>query len=93
MKTKAPLCLFAIVFGIVLVCLWLLVLPALAFSAANFTVDTSLDEQDGSCSDGDCSLRDAIALTAPDDTILFDPSLAGQIIPSPSAPSSISIIT
>ncbi len=38
---------------------------------ATLTVDTALDESDGSCSDGDCSLRDAIALANPGDTILF----------------------
>lgn len=30
--------------------------------AATFTVNTTTDENDGSCIDGDCSLRDAIAL-------------------------------
>jgi CSLREA domain-containing protein len=39
--------------------------------AAIITVNTSVDEQDGSCSDGDCSLRDAIQLANPDDTINF----------------------
>jgi CSLREA domain-containing protein len=39
--------------------------------AANITVDTLLDENDGSCSDGDCSLRDAIQLANADDTIDF----------------------
>jgi CSLREA domain-containing protein len=33
--------------------------PALA---ATFTVDTTTDELDGSCADGDCSLRDAVSL-------------------------------
>ena len=33
--------------------------------AATITVDTPLDEQDGSCSDLDCSLRDAIDLADP----------------------------
>ncbi len=40
--------------------------------AATFNVNTTIDELDGSCSDGDCSIRDAIALAnaAPDlDTI------------------------
>jgi CSLREA domain-containing protein len=43
--------------------------------AATLTVDTLTDEADGSCSDGDCSLRDAIALAnsnAGPDTIGFD---------------------
>jgi uncharacterized repeat protein (TIGR01451 family)/CSLREA domain-containing protein len=40
--------------------------------AASFTVDTTTDEYDGSCFDGDCSLRDAIIEAndnAEDDTI------------------------
>jgi CSLREA domain-containing protein len=32
---------------------------------AQIFVDTTVDEADGSCSDGDCSLRDAIALAPP----------------------------
>jgi len=39
--------------------------------AATVTVDTPADENDGSCSDGDCSLRDAIATANSDDTIDF----------------------
>lgn len=35
------------------------------------TVNTDVDENDGSCSDGDCSLRDAIAVASPGDTIVF----------------------
>ena len=38
--------------------------------AATFTVDTVVDESDGSC-DTDCSLRDAIALAASEDTIFI----------------------
>src|SRR4030042_357843 len=48
--------------------------------AATLTVDTLTDEADGSCGDGDCSLRDAIALAeanAGPDTIEFD--VAGTI--------------
>ncbi|MBN1178467.1 MAG: hypothetical protein JXD18_04600, partial [Anaerolineae bacterium] len=30
-----------------------------AAPAATLTVDTAVDENDGSCNDGDCSLRDA----------------------------------
>ena len=40
-------------------------------NAATLTVNTLLDEADGSCSNGDCSLRDAIALVNPGDTIQF----------------------
>jgi CSLREA domain-containing protein len=48
--------------------------------AADFTVDTLTDEADGSCSDDDCSLRDAMALADANgvpDTIAF--SVAGTI--------------
>ena len=48
--------------------------------AAVLTVDTLTDEADGSCGDGDCSLRDAIALVNSNvgpDTIDF--SVAGTI--------------
>ena len=42
-----------------------------AVHAAALTVDTLLDENDGSCSDGDCSLRDAIQVAVAGDTITF----------------------
>jgi CSLREA domain-containing protein len=38
---------------------------------ALLTVDTLADENDGSCGDGDCSLRDAIAVAQTGDTIDF----------------------
>ena len=41
-------------------------------------VNTLLDENDGSCSDDDCSLRDAIQVANPGDTINF--SVTGTII-------------
>ena len=47
------------------------ILPLPALTAA-ITVDTLIDESDGSCTDGDCSLRDAIAVAAAGDTINFD---------------------
>ena len=40
-------------------------------SLAGPEVDTLNDEADGSCADGDCSLRDAIATASPGDTITF----------------------
>jgi CSLREA domain-containing protein len=45
--------------------------------AAVYTVNTVLDENDGSCSDGDCSLRDAIILanSPGSDIIDFDTSI------------------
>ena len=48
--------------------------------AATITVDTVTDENDGSCAHGDCSLRDAIQIAAPDDTIVFAAALSGQTI-------------
>ena len=37
--------------------------------AADLTVNTFIDESDGSCSDGDCSIRDAIAVASSGDQI------------------------
>lgn len=51
-----------------------LTMPAAAVEAApsgTLIVDTLLDENDGSCGDGDCSLRDAIATAASGDTVTF----------------------
>jgi CSLREA domain-containing protein len=47
-------------------------------NAAHLSVDTLSDELDGSCVDGDCSLRDAIQVAASGDTITF--SVTGSII-------------
>ena len=52
-----------------------------AAPASTFIVDTLIDENDGSCSDGDCSLRDAIALANDGNTIHFN--LSGEILLSP----------
>ncbi|MCA9984210.1 MAG: hypothetical protein KDE59_07950, partial [Anaerolineales bacterium] len=43
--------------------------PAAPLQAATLTVDTFVDERDFSCADGDCSLRDAVIVAAPGDTI------------------------
>ncbi len=56
-----------------------------AAPAASYTVDTTADETDGSCSDGDCSLRDAILLAnsnAGSDTITFGRSLGDIVLSS-----------
>jgi len=45
--------------------------------SAVITVNTLADENDGSCSDGDCSLRDAIQVAGDGDTIIF--SVSGTI--------------
>jgi CSLREA domain-containing protein len=48
--------------------------------AAAYTVNTTSDENDGSCSDDDCSLRDAMLLaTNPGDTINFSISGCGGV--------------
>src|SRR5690349_20241996 len=49
-----------------------------AHAATTYTVDTPVDENDGSCSDGDCSLRDAIALASNGNTIQFAQSMNGE---------------
>ena len=51
--------------------------PVQTTRAATITVDTLSDENDGSCSNGDCSLRDAIEVAAGGDTIDF--SVTGTI--------------
>ena len=48
-----------------------------AAAQATWTVDTLADASDGSCADGDCSLRDAIALATAGDAIEF--GVAGTI--------------
>ncbi|HSH01238.1 MAG TPA: choice-of-anchor Q domain-containing protein, partial [Anaerolineae bacterium] len=55
---------------------------------ADLTVDTLVDEVDGSCSDGDCSLRDAVALVPAGGVIDFaelgsvslDPALGSLVV-------------
>ena len=54
----------------------------------SITVNTLVDEQDGSIVDGDASLRDAIAIAASGDTIDF--SVTGTIQLTTSAMSVIS---
>ncbi|MBN1261617.1 MAG: CSLREA domain-containing protein [Anaerolineae bacterium] len=54
-----------------------MILEPLPAQAATITVDTLTDEDDGSCTDGDCSLRDAIAVAAAGDAIDF--SVTGTI--------------
>ena len=52
-----------------------LLLPAVpaARAAATVTVDVTTDTYDGSCADGDCSLRDGIATAGSGGTVLLPP--------------------
>ena len=63
-----------------LVITWLGTLPTPTARAATITVDNLTDGNDGSCSDGDCSLREAVDDATGGDTITFDSSLAGGTI-------------
>ncbi|MGB2955975.1 MAG: choice-of-anchor Q domain-containing protein, partial [Anaerolineales bacterium] len=63
-----------------LFCAYWGVLPAHTVRAATITVDNLTDGNDGSCSDGDCSLREAVDDATGGDTITFDSSLAGETI-------------
>jgi len=59
--------------GFVIFLLLLAVLPAdFANAATIWTVDTIVDEKDDSCTDGDCSLRDAVTTAVAGDTIRFN---------------------
>lgn len=53
------------------------IVPLQPVNATTRTVNTLVDEADGSCTDGDCSLRDALALAVNGDTIDF--SVTGTI--------------
>ena len=44
-----------------------------ALAAASLTVDTFEDTFDGSCADGDCSLRDAVSSVDPGGTVRLPP--------------------
>src|SRR6185369_2530840 len=50
-----------------------------AFERYQTTVSKLADTNDGVC-DSDCSLREAIAVTSSDSTILFDAGLSGGVI-------------
>ena len=54
--------------------------PPRIVHAATIIVNTNVDENDGSCNNGDCSLRDAIQIATAGDTITFDTGLTGQTI-------------
>ena len=51
----------------------LVFLGAPAFASADVLVNTTADGDDGSCSDGDCTLREAIAVSADGETIVVPP--------------------
>ena len=54
---------------IILPLLFFLLLQTPAVFAATWTVNTFSDSSDGSCNDGSCSLRDAILVASPNDSI------------------------
>lgn len=64
MRIKNLFTAFILGLGLTLALVWFLggrnLLPTA--HAASFTVDVTYDENDGSCTDGDCSLRDAIII-------------------------------
>ena len=80
MRSARWLIILSVAIGLALAAFWLMVLPAQPARAATFTVNTAVDEADGSCADGDCSLRDAIQTAGWGDWIDFDDALAGQVI-------------
>ena len=53
--------------------------PEPALDPGTIVVDTLLDEADGSVTDGDVSLRDALAAIEPGNTIVFAEELTGEI--------------
>lgn len=77
MRIKAPFHKILLGVSIVLLSIAVQVEPV---EAATWLVDTAVDEQDGSCADDDCSLRDAILVAAPGDTVAFATTLSGQTI-------------
>ena len=85
MQKKFPLslilCLILPLMLFVTLGLALRVWPVQALPEAIINVDTLADESDGSCSDGDCSLRDAIATANPDDSVQF--TVSGTVVLSP----------
>ncbi len=68
MRSQHRRLLVVIGFPLLFVALFFALLPKTAY-AATLTVTTTVDENDGSCVDGDCSIRDAIAVAVAGDTI------------------------
>ena len=68
---------FSILFVLALTCAPLGVRPV--YAASTWTVTKLADSNDGACN-ADCSLREAIAVSAAGDAIIFDPSLSGGTI-------------
>lgn len=90
MRTAVPFTrrtsLSRIILLLMALCLFL-ALPSLVASAADpLVVNTVDDQDDGVCDGTHCSLREAIAASAPGDTILFDPSTF-----DPASPAAIQI--
>jgi CSLREA domain-containing protein len=77
MQNRRIVIMVRILSAIVLLLGCLTLYPRSVKGATTFTVDTLNDEEDFSCFDGDCSLRDAIGQSSPGDTVDF--SVTGTI--------------
>ncbi|MEM7334138.1 MAG: CSLREA domain-containing protein [Chloroflexota bacterium] len=80
-STRFSLLIILPVLGLTSLFLYLHQHTTFARSANTVTVNTLQDEEDGSCQDGDCSLRDAIETANSGDLILFDVSGVIDISP------------
>ncbi|HNA88042.1 MAG TPA: S-layer homology domain-containing protein [Anaerolineales bacterium] len=69
MKSSYPLNYFLVLVFLLSVNIFV---PTDSAHATSLTVDITADENDGSCLDGDCSLRDAIAVSSAGDTITIN---------------------
>ncbi len=88
--TNANVKVWGLLLSLILVMLMIVpILPLKKVSAATYTVNTLDDHDDGHCTTGDCTLREAINAARDScwdavDTIEFDPSLSGTIRLKPS---------
>jgi hypothetical protein len=67
-------------------------IPTAPASAATVTVDTSLDSYDGSCSDADCSFRDAIASAGVGGTVIVPSGSYVLDVPEAGGPGDGSVV-
>jgi CSLREA domain-containing protein len=70
-KRSRVIALIVVIMTLILIAPQLVQASHMARPSAQLVVNMAVDENDGSCSDGDCSLRDAIAMAADSDTITF----------------------